>query len=68
MESFVKVGKSIANGKILSPKGIKDSLKALSYVSGLPFYNAYRDALAVLDKTEIFTAEDLEEMFKDFFE
>jgi hypothetical protein len=68
MESFAKVGKSILKGEILSPKGIRDSLKALSYASGLPFYNAYRDAMSVLNKTEIFTAEDLEEMFKDFFE
>ena len=71
MESFAKSYKAwekVIGGEGSPAKAIRDSIKSLSYVSGLPFYNAYRDALAVLDKTEILAAEDLEEMFKDFFE
>jgi hypothetical protein len=46
---------------------MKNSLKSISYLSGLPFYNAYRDAMAALDKLDLFTTEDLNEMLKDFF-
>ena len=42
---------------------LKNSLKSASYLSSLPFYNLYRDSMALLDKTEILTSEDLEEMF-----
>jgi hypothetical protein len=65
METFIQAGKAWAKDG-LSVKSVKSSIKAFSYVSGLPFYNAYRDAMAVLDKTEILTAEDLEKMFSDF--
>jgi hypothetical protein len=44
---------------------IKHSLRALSYISGLPFYSAYRDLMATLEKLDIFTVEDIEEMFED---
>lgn len=46
---------------------IKNSLKTFSYVSGLPFYNAYRDIMATLNKLDILSSEELEEMFKDLF-
>jgi hypothetical protein len=71
MESFAKAGKAwqkVVGGEGSPTKAIRDSIKVISYVSGLPFYNALRDAMAVLDKTEMLTAEDLEEMFGDFFE
>ena len=45
----------------------KNFLKTFSYVSGLPFYNAYRDIMATLDKLDILSSEELEEMFKDLF-
>ena len=46
---------------------IKNSLKTISYLSSLPFYNVYRDTMALLNKLDLFTAEDLNEMFEDFF-
>lgn len=45
----------------------KHILRTASYLSGLPFYNAYRDSMALLDKAGIFTTEDLEEMLEDIF-
>jgi len=44
---------------------IKNGIKTSSYLSGLPFYNAYRDAKAILNKLDILTEEDLEEIFDD---
>lgn len=46
---------------------VKNSIKTFSYLSGLPFYNAYRDTMATLDKLDIISSEELEEMFKDLF-
>ncbi len=43
-------------------------LKGVSDLSGLPFYNVYRDTMAVLNKLDLFTAEDLNEMFEDFLD
>ena len=48
-------------------KAIKESLKTMSYLSGLPMYNQYRDAMATLDKLGVLTAEDFEEMLDDLF-
>jgi hypothetical protein len=67
METFIQAGKAWAKDG-LSVKSVKSSIKAFSYASGLPFYNAYRDAMAVLDKTKILTAEELEKMFSDFID
>lgn len=68
MESLGKAFKGIA--KIMEGKGnayttAKDIIKAFSYVSGLPFYNAWRDTAAGLNKADILTTEDLEEIFDD---
>ena len=49
-------------------KLIKNSLQTFSYFSGLPFYNAYRDLMATLDKLEILTTEDLEELLNEFMD
>ena len=38
-------------------KTTKDIIKAMSYVSGLPLYNAFRDAMAILDKLGILDEE-----------
>ena len=70
MESAYKTYTGIA--KHLQGEGnpvttIKNGLKTFSYVSGLPFFNAYRDAMAALDKMDILSSEELEEMFKDLF-
>lgn len=46
---------------------LKHSLKAWSSLSGLGFFNAYRDAMALLNKLEILTPEELEEMLNDLF-
>ena len=46
---------------------LKHSIKAVSYLTGLPFYNVYRDIMAGADKSEVFTAEDLEEMLNGYF-
>ena len=46
-------------------KAIKNTLRTVSDVMGLPFYNVYRDFMAALNKLDILTAEELEEMFED---
>ncbi|MBO7240230.1 MAG: hypothetical protein J6V23_07090 [Bacteroidaceae bacterium] len=62
-------------GKIFSGEGegkggkaIKHTARVFSELTGIAFYNAYRDTMALLDKLEIFTAEDLEEMLEDFLD
>lgn len=57
-----------AEGKGNPLTTIKNGIKTISYLSGLPFYNAYRDTMSALDKLGIFTSEDLEEIFEDFFD
>lgn len=47
-------------------KRIKDSIRLISQLSGIPFYNVYRDTMAALNKLDLFTEEDLNEMFGDF--
>ena len=57
----------INQGKGNPTKLTKDAIKLLSFMSGLPFYNAYRDMMATLNKLDILTAEELEEMLSDIF-
>ena len=57
--------KNIVEGKGNPITTLKNSLKSASYISSLPFYNVYRYGMALLDKTGVFTSEDLEEMFGD---
>ena len=45
---------------------ISYGIRLVSQVSGLPFYNLYRDTMALLNKLDLFTEEDLNEMFGDF--
>jgi hypothetical protein len=45
-------------------KGIKYSLRLLSDLSGIAFYNAYRDIMATLNKLDILSPEDIEEIFE----
>ena len=45
--------KKVVEGEGDVSKLIKDTLKAMSYVSGLPAYNAYRDLMAIVDKLGI---------------
>ena len=57
-------------GKLLEGEGnayttAKNAMRAFSQASGLPFYNAYRDFMALLDKVDILTAEEVEEMFNE---
>jgi hypothetical protein len=47
---------------------IKNGLKTISYLSGLPFYNGFRDALATLNMFGIFSEAELKEMFEDFLD
>lgn len=49
-------------------KLIKNTLQTFSYFFGLPFYNAYRDIMATLNKLEILTPEDLEELLSEFMD
>ena len=67
MQAFANAVKQIlklAQGEGSWGKTIKSGLQTTSYLSGLPFYNAYRDALAFLDWL---TPEELDEMLKDFY-
>jgi hypothetical protein len=63
--TWVKIFSGEGEGK--GGKAIKQTLRVLSELSGIAFYNLYRDAMALLDTFDIFTSEDLEEMFDDFF-
>ena len=63
MTKSIKAWYKIFNGKGNPSSAIKYSLKALSDVSGLAFYNVYRDVMATLNKIDLFTADDLNEMF-----
>ena len=57
----------IFNGKKNAPTtAIKYSIKAISDLSGIPVYNVYRDMMATFNKLDLFTADDLNEMFEDF--
>ena len=56
----------IFNGKSHPSTAIKYSIKTISTFTGLPFYNVYRDLMATLNKLDLFTEEDLNEMFGDF--
>ena len=47
---------------------LKNLLKAFSQVSGYAFYNLYRDTMAFLDMLDIFSAEDINEMFDGFLD
>lgn len=46
---------------------MKNAVKTISYLSRLPFYNLYRDTMAILNKLDLFTEDELNEMFEDFF-
>ena len=70
MESIANTLKGwikIFSGEGNPEKALKNSLRTISDVSGLPFFNVYRDLMAALNKLNILTAEDLEELFDDFF-
>lgn len=49
-------------------KKLKYMIQFTSQLSGLPFYNVYRDTMAALNKLDLFTEEDLNEMFEDFLD
>ena len=72
MESTVKAVtgwyKVFVEGKGTPSTIIKNSLKAFSDLSGLPVYNIYRDIMASVNKVDLFTTEDLNEMFGDFLD
>lgn len=71
MENFVYAIRGwykVYNGNGNATTTIKNSIQAVSELSGLPFYNAYRDLMAALNKLDLFTAEDLNEMFEDFLD
>jgi hypothetical protein len=68
MESTTRAIKEVVKaveGEGNPSKLLKNSIKAFSDFTGLPFYNIYRDANATLD---LLTGEDLDEMFNEFFE
>ena len=54
----------IAQGEGSWGKTIKSGVQSASYLSGLPFYNAYRDTLAFI---ALLTPEELDEILKEFY-
>jgi hypothetical protein len=72
MEELTKAIKTwykiFTTGKGTGSTAIKYSLKAISNMSGIPVYNAYRDLMATLNKVDLFTTDDLNEMFEDFID
>ena len=49
-------------------KAISYWTRTLSQLLGLPFYNVYRDTMATLNKIDLFSEEDINEMFEDFLD
>lgn len=43
----------------------KNAMRTVSYATGLPIYNAWRDATATLDKTGILSFKEIDEIFND---
>lgn len=69
IQTFSNTLKQVAKlmqGEGSPTKLIKNGLQTISYAFGLPFYNAYRDFMATLNKLDILTAEELEEILSDF--
>ena len=60
----LKGWQKVAMGEGNPITAIKNSLRSLAYLSGLPFYNAYRDIMATLYKLDILSPEDIEEIFE----
>ena len=55
----------LMNGEGNAYTTLKNGIKATSYLSGIPFYNAWRDVNATLNKLNVLTLEEQEEMFND---
>jgi hypothetical protein len=69
MQTFataLKQSLKLAQGEGSWGKTIKSYVQSFSYISGLPFYNAWRDAWASIDKFFV-TDEELEEILRDFY-
>ena len=69
LNRLVVIGYKVAEGKGegQGAKAVNYILKLASSFVGYGFYNAYRDMMATLNKLDLFTTEDLNEMFDDFF-
>jgi hypothetical protein len=55
----------LAEGKGNAYTTAKNFIRAFSQATGLPFYNAYRDFMALVDELDILTADEVEEIFND---
>ena len=60
---LVKACRNIMLSKGKPATTLKYATQGLSYLSGLPFYNAFRDILATMHKFDLLTAENFNEMF-----
>ena len=70
MSSFYYAGTGLIKnfqGKGNAYTTFKNFMKGFSYVSGLSFYNAWRDSISLLNKTEILTVDELEDAFNEMF-
>lgn len=72
MTSVVNAAKSwgkilLGDGEGQGIKAVKNTLRAFSDLTGLSFYNTYRDVMAALDKLDILTEEELEEILDELF-
>ena len=69
MESFARAFKGIwkiSQGEGNPHAAFKNFVRGMSSFSGIAFYNVYRDLMAALNKLDILTSEDIEELFEDF--
>lgn len=64
--NLLKQAMKLTQGEGSVAKTIKSAAQAASYLTGLPFYNAYRDLLAAIDQFFV-TDEELEEVLKDLY-
>jgi len=72
MDSFFKAAryweKAFSGKEGASRKAIEESLKTISYLSGIAGYNQYRDLMATLGFLGILTKEEFEELLDEIFE
>jgi hypothetical protein len=64
--NLLKQATKLTQGEGSVGKTIKSAAQTASYLTGLPFYNAYRDLLAAVDQFFV-TDEELEEILKDLY-
>lgn len=67
-DAFTYWKKTITGKPRNGSKAIKNSIRSISDVMGLPFYSVYQQLILTTTKLGLFSEEDLNEMFEDFLD